>query len=355
MGKKELLAKICDGAGLLPWIRKFQRSQIVIINYHRIEPAEGIALVPFDEGVYGPSQAAFERQIRWLKQNFDVVSESDLLALVRAGHFHGRFAAVTFDDGYRDNYTLAYPVLHASNTPAIFFICPDIIGKRHVGWWDVIAYLVKRTAKAAVSIRGVNVVIEGDQRAAIRHLQGLMKLRKASETTGLLDEISAACDVALPDALLESEQFMTWDEVREVSGNGVAIGSHTHTHRVLATLDEASQRWELAQSKRTLEQQLQRPVRTLAYPVGGYEHFTPSTMRIAAECGYEGAFSFHTGTNYSDGVIPFNLHRIACTGDLDPLFKCGAYLPEVFPWFHPTPAEFAHTPSTLSSAGWTLT
>ena len=354
MGKKELLARICDGAGLLPWIRKFQRSQIVIINYHRIEPAGGVGGVPFDEGVYGPSQAAFERQVGWLGRNFDVVSESDLLSLVRAGRFQGRYAAITFDDGYSDNYTLAYPVLRATNTPAIFFICPDIINQRRVGWWDVIAYLVKRSAKKSVTIRGTDFAIAGNRRDAIRQLQGLMKLRKATETAGLLEEISAACGVPLPDARLESEQFMTWEQVREVNANGVAIGSHTHTHRVLATLDEPSQRWELEQSKQELERQLQKTVRTLAYPVGGYEHFMPPTMRTAAECGYEGAFSFHTGANYSGGLNPYNLKRIACTYDLDPLFTCGAYLPQVFPWFHPTPAEFAHTP-TLSPAAATLT
>jgi peptidoglycan/xylan/chitin deacetylase (PgdA/CDA1 family) len=351
MGKKELLAKIFDGAGLLPLIRRFQRSQIVVINYHRIKPDEGVKGVPFDEGVYGPSQAAFERQIRWLRRDFDVVGESDLLSLVRGRQFKGRFAVITFDDGYRDNYTLAYPVLRANAAPAIFFICPDIIDSRRLGWWDVIAYLVKSTEKTSISVRGTNIAIEGNGRAAIQRLQSLMKLGKASETAGLLDEISQSCGVALPDAQLQSEQFMTWAEVREVSGNGVAIGSHTHTHRVLATLEEAAQRWELEQSKRELEGQLRTPVRTIAYPVGGYDHFSPATMRIAQQCGYEAAFSFHTGANYSGAINPYNMKRIACTDDLDPLFTCGAHLPQVFPWFHRAPPEYVHTPTALSPDG----
>jgi len=77
-------------------------------------------------------------------------------------------------------------------------------------------------------------------------------------------------------------------------------------------------------------------------------------MRIAAECGYAGAFSFHSGANYSGRIHPYNLKRISCTEALDPLFTCGAYLPQVFPWFHRTPPEFAYTPTALSPDSVTL-
>lgn len=345
MGKKDLLANVLDRSGILGLIRPVQRSQIVIINYHRIQPDEGLSAVVFDDGVFGPSQDAFDQQVRWLRQNFEILAESDLLSLIRTPRFKGRYAAITFDDGYRDNYTLAYPVLKANSTPATYFICPDIIDSRRVGWWDVIAYLVKKTTRRSIVIGGNEMEVEGRKPEVIGRLLDQMKLRKASETAGLLEDISRACEVALPDAQLQSGQFMTWEEIQEVSENGIAIGSHTYTHRVLATLDEQSQREELRESKQALESRLGNVVRTLAYPAGGYAHFTPATMRIAGECGYEAAFSFHTGANYPASINRYNLKRIACTSHLDPMFTCGAHFPQVFAWFHRTPREYVHAPA----------
>ena len=343
MGKKELLATALYRAGVLGPVRLFQRSQLVVVTYHRIKPNEAPARTPFDAGVFGPSQAAFQQQVVWLKRNFDVLTESELLDVLRRPTFRGRFAAITFDDGYRDNYTLAYPVLRAHDVPATFFVCPGVLDSRRVGWWDLIAYFIRHTKKPALTVRGTTLAIE----AAGPHLLHMMKLRTASETEGLMEELSTACGVPMPDPSAQSEQFMTWDEVLEVSRNGVAIGSHTHTHRVLATLDEDAQRWELSESRATLEARLGRPPRTLAYPVGGYDHFTPATMRIAREVGYEGAFSFHTGANYSGACHPYNLRRISCTQHLDALFAAGAYLPQVFSWFHPAPVAYTgHTVTT---------
>ena len=98
---------------------------------------------------------------------------------------------------------------------------------------------------------------------------------------------------------------MTWDHAREVIRNGIAIGSHTHTHRVLSRLAEPAQHWELRESKLALEKHLGQPVRTIAYPVGRYGNFTPATMRIAAECGYAGDW-------------------------FDATLACSAYMPKLF-------------------------
>ena len=340
MGKKELLANLLYHSGLWRFVSQRRRHGLVILNYHRIRPDHAAEPCQFDDGVFGPTQSAFERQVKWLKLNFDVLSESELLGIVRgADGFRGRFAAITFDDGYRDNFDLALPVLTAHNTPAIFFICPAFIEKRQLGWWDITAYLVKASPRAVVQLRGEKIPLDGQKPAAISKLHGWMKLRPATETAGLMQELSEACGVTLPDHALRDRQLMTWDQIREAGRRGVAIGSHTHTHRALAGLTEADQRWELIQSMVALETQLERPVRTLAYPVGGYQNFTAVTMRLARDCGYEGAFSFHTGVNLPGDGNPYNLRRIAPGDTLDAMFACGAALPEMFSWSHPLPAS----------------
>ena len=107
---------------------------------------------------------------------------------------------------------------------------------------------------------------------------------------------------------------MNWDQLREVSRQGITVGSHTHSHPVLATLDAGNQKEELSLSKRVIERQVGLPVRSLAYPVGGPEHFTNDTKSIAQQCGYGAAFSYGTGLNQWGRIDPYNIRRISTDG-----------------------------------------
>lgn len=338
MGKKEFLANLLYHSGLIRPAARLETSRIIVLNYHRIRPA-GVPIESlFDDGVFGPTQPEFERQVKWLKKNFDLITESELLKLVSTpGARRNRYAAITFDDGYRDNYDLAWPVLRAQSAPAIFFICPGLIESGRLGWWDVIAYLVKKSRQAAITVMGVTLPLGSRKREAIAQLHEWIKLRPRSETNNLLDELAVACNVSFPSSALQGAQLMTWQQVCEVSAGGVAIGSHTHRHPVLATLSENEQREELDTSKKELERRLDRPIRTLAYPVGGYQHFTAATMRIARECGYAGAFSFQTGGNIAGDIHPYNIRRLASTAQLNPLFACSAVMPRLFTWSRSLP------------------
>lgn len=341
MGKKEILANLLYHSRLLRPAARLSARNILILTYHRIRPDGPIDVgsEPFDNKVFGPTQSEFARQVKWLQENFEVLSEEGLLDLLRERKsYPSRFAAITFDDGYRDNYTLAYPVLRAHAAPAIFFVCPGLIDSRKVGWWDAIAYLVKRSHRPEITVLGKTLPMGPEKQATIGELTDWIKLRPATETAGLVPELAQACGVELPDPSLQDRQFMTWEQLREVGKNGVAIGSHTFHHPVLATLDEPSQAWELRESKAALEAQLNRPIRTLAYPVGGYEHFTPQTMRIAKDAGYECAFSAQTGYNLPE-AHPFNVRRIVARDAFDPLFACSTLFPRVFSWLRPIPAS----------------
>ena len=331
MSKKEILARALFRTGTLQLLRHTLPKRLIVLCYHRIRsdvPCEYL----FDEGVLGPSQSEFERQIKWLKSNFDVLSESEILEQVSKPRLSKRSVAITFDDGYRDNYELAYPVLRAYGMPAIFFLCPALIDNATLGWWDLIPYFIKQSAKSAILVGGEKFDVSGSGRKTIEVLQGWMKTRPAEETASLVEDLSKACEVPFPDQIVQREEFMTWDEAREVVRNGISIGSHTHTHRVLGRLDEQAQRWEMTESKRALEEHLGGEVRTIAYPVGRYGNFTSTTMRIARECGYKGAFSFRTGENAPARIDAYDIRRISAGERLDAIFACGAYMPRAFTW-----------------------
>ncbi len=332
ISKKELLSRILYQSGLLRLTAGLGNGGITILTYHRIRDDGYSGACPFDEDVFGPTQSCFEQQMKWLKRNATVLSETELLEVIDKPETcpRHRYALVTFDDGYRDNYDLAYPVLKTHAIPALFFVCPRLLDERRLGWWDLIAYLIKQSPKQEIELRGETLGL-GEQRiSSMRKLQSWMKTLPAAETANLVEALSAASGVAVPSPDLQSKELMTWDQVMEVSHNGVTIGSHTHTHRVLATLDEEGQRWELRESKAALERRLGREVRTIAYPAGRHGNFTLATMRIARECGYLGAFSFHSGGNRLRAINAFDIHRIAATDSCNPMFMCGVIRPGIF-------------------------
>ena len=111
----------------------------------------------------------------------------------------------------------------------------------------------------------------------------------------------------------------------------MTIGSHSHSHRVLKTLDAAAELEELVASKALLEEKIGREVRVLAYPAGGYQHFAERTKMAAAATGYRLAFSFNTGVNRSGKLDRYDIKRLGAPARPGRLAAMTAY-PQLFAW-----------------------
>ena len=308
-GKRKLLAQSLHSSGVYDLASLLPGSTLSVFNFHRIRADNHST--EFDETVFGPHVDVFRKHMIWLAKNADAVSESDLISHLQKGtSLPKRGFMITFDDGYRDNYELAKPVLNDLKIPGIFFIPTRAIDERVLGWWDAIWYLLKKTPKHQFLFRGETI----DNTQPIGVVSELftvkMKHLNASQGETLVDDLSKACEVDLPSHALSDQQFMTWDQLRECDRSGITIGSHTHTHRVLATLDLATQKQELTISGAILEKNLGKKPRSFAYPVGGYEHFNTETVAMTQECGYDLAFSFLTGVNWAGSIQPGNIKRV---------------------------------------------
>jgi peptidoglycan/xylan/chitin deacetylase (PgdA/CDA1 family) len=172
---------------------------LLIVNYHRIRPARS-ARTDFDDGVFGPDVGEFRRQLEWLQSATTVLDEAGLLELVaRGGGRRGEvFSAVTFDDAYVDCHSLARPVLDSLGIRGMFFVPVDMIDSRQLGWWDLAAFVMKRTRKSEVAIGSDVLDLRTDFGRSLRRILNLFKLRPAEETGSLLEELSGACEVPLP-------------------------------------------------------------------------------------------------------------------------------------------------------------
>lgn len=330
-GKKRFLALALERTGFGRILMALRRPTVMIYNFHRLRDSSSQKPTLFDEGVFGPTEIQFREHLLWLKAHSELISENDLLESLRTGRpLPPRSSMVTFDDGYVDCYTLALPILRELRVPAIFFIPTQSIDERKIGWWDQISYLIKKTTLPRIYLGGQWLQVEGNREGVTQQLFERMKLTPCDRTAGLVDELANACETSLPSFDEVDSELMTWEQIRIARNHGVAIGSHTHTHRVLATLDSVRQTQELRISKAMIERRLGSPVHSIAYPVGGYSHFTRETLRLSKECGYKAAFSFTNEVNLLNSPMDrFNLRRVSAPEFVD--YYAGMFaLPSLF-------------------------
>lgn len=296
-GRRLQLAKAILDLGVARALAGFSAPILLIVNYHRIWPSGSVRNSQYDDGVFGPDVGEFRRQMEWLRARTTVLDEEGLLALASGAQLRRGtvYSAVTFDDAYVDCYDLAKPVLESAGIRGIFFVPVGMIDARQLGWWDVAAYVLKRTKNYDFTIAGRRLRPREDFKASIRQVLELFKLSPSDETAQLLDQLADRCGVRLPDKDQQSRELMTWEQIREMRSSGHGIGSHTLSHRVLATLGPAEQLREIRESRGELESRIGRTVHSFAYPVGGPRHFNETSVRYAREAGYSQAFTFNTG------------------------------------------------------------
>jgi len=180
-----------------------------------------------------------------------------------------------------------------------------------------------------ISFEDTSFALPSQQADAISFFLLKLYFEKAIFTKNLVEVLAAICNTSLPSYSIQDTELMTWDQVREVSRNNISIGSHSHTHRVLATLDTSVQHEELSLSKQILEKETGNIVRSISYPVGYHNHFTAETQKVAELCGYKLGFSYNTGVNMGKSILKFNVKRVGVSDDLK-MLECTVFLPHIF-------------------------
>ena len=309
-GKKEALAQLSAATGLTRLLEALPRQPLLLIfNYHRIGDAEATV---YDSGTYSCTTAQFDQQVQYFKRYFDIL-DLDTAADVIAGRQALTRSSVllTFDDGYLDNYTCAFPVLRRHGASASFFLPTAFTGTGKLPWWDVIAWIVKQSSRQSITLTypatcTFNLTVPN---RSIPEILKLYKRRATTDTERFLSELEAACDSSRPHPSNPERCFLNWDEAREMQAEGMCFGSHTHTHEILSKLPLPAQVEELRTSREILEGELGRNIDTLAYPVGQRDSFSPETFTALETTGYRTAFSFFSGVNRPGHITPYNVLR----------------------------------------------
>lgn len=279
---------------------------VLALTYHRIGNPDGS---PYDHGLWSAHPDAFFEQVRFCKSHLDVITPDDLPSVV--ARRRGRYALITFDDGYRDNYEIAFPILRAAGVPATFFVTTGFIDCPRLSWWDEIAWMVRRSTRNALDLRewfDTPIVFdEPDREHAVRRLLRAYKANPATDSERYLNAVAGATGSGRYREPCQ-DLWMTWDNLREMQAAGMTIGGHTINHPVLALATPEKQLEEIAGCSRRLAAELGRPMASFSYPVGGRASFDAITRECLRKQGVKFAFSYYGGfyrfANWDNYDIP---------------------------------------------------
>jgi peptidoglycan/xylan/chitin deacetylase (PgdA/CDA1 family) len=293
---------------LLEWLGT--RRRIIVLTYHRIGDAEAN---PYDPAVFSATTEQFENQVAYLKKNFRILTLDELLdAAARPNSLREACFYLTFDDGYLDNYSLAFPILRAQGVQGTFFLPTSFIGTDRVPWWDGIAYVFRSSKQPTIHLDypfEASYDTRGEHwRDELRRLLKQFKSPQTEQPARFLDQLQSACGVPLPE---RANLFMSWEQALEMRQAEMEMQSHAHSHEILSKLSAGAQFEELATSKRIVEKRLGNGCRAICYPVGGAECFNQDTIDAARRTGYLCGFTYIGGLNTPGHIDLFRILRLS--------------------------------------------
>tara|TARA_B110000211_G_scaffold228687_1_gene285287 strand:+ start:498 stop:1508 length:1011 start_codon:yes stop_codon:yes gene_type:complete len=279
-------------------------------NYHRIGEA---SLTEYDPNVFSCNEAHFAEHMQYIKKCFTIVTLEDLPVIFKGKITDKRYALITFDDGYIDNYTKAFPILLKSEISATFFLATNFMNNAEIPWWDKIAYLVRHAEVDEIKLNNWPdriTLSKEDVPTSIRKVLDVVKINNGSTIEEILIELHQKLQTPNSKLCDQEPLFMTWDMAREMSAAGMEFGSQTCSHRILSHLSIEEQDYEAKTSKVLIEKELNTNIKAFAYPVGGKDSFTAETVKIIKKY-YQVSFSFISGINTSKQLNEFSIERIS--------------------------------------------
>ena len=280
------------------------RKKALVLMYHRVLNEHEITNTYSHPGIF-VGRDSFERHIKYIKKHFNPVTLDQFVShLENQMPFPDITCLITFDDGWKDNFTNAFPILQKYQVPAVIFLTTNYIGAEKNFWQETLSSLLfelhrqcmtdenKATDALTVQYQGLKKLIscrKSELKETISNLVAAQKERPMEETGLLVDRL---IKFLAPSSEIPENQgaFLTWDEIREMDSNGIKFGSHGNNHKILVNLQAKETREEIRGSKERLEIALKEPVEAFSYPNGDYNDQVVSHV---SDSGYKIAF----GTN----------------------------------------------------------
>lgn len=314
---KQLLMGALGTAGIPALMHKLLRKKgVTILTYHGVTASP----LPFEDWCF-LDQHSFEQQIRYLSRYHRILSLSDALQLLDAGEVTEPTAVITFDDGYRNNLTVALPILQRYNAPATIYLSTDLIGTTDTLWFCRLNQALAGTTLTDLSWNGLHLPLNNAaaKSAASARLQNALKGMPNARLLAAVDGLITQLGGQLHPVQNEASPYRMLDlaDIQQLQRTGlIEFGAHTCSHAILARLDSHAQREEISGSKAAVEALTGQPCVHFAYPNGSIQDHDPDTVAILREAGFVSCTNMRPGSNVP-ATDRMHLHRYGIGADTE--------------------------------------
>lgn len=206
-----------------------------------------------------------------------------------------RAVALTFDDGYADNLTLAAPILLENSLPATFFLVPALMSRSEPCWWEMLGWAFSAGTRPRIEWQGADIDLTSTaaRRRAYCEVSEVLKVRSHEGRSRAVTELVS---LLMPDGSAPpSDLFFDWSGAQQLVNAGFDIGSHTTAHAILSQELTCAVAKDLVDSRAELSQRLRTTVDLLAYPNGRASDYNADTVAAADAAGYRFAVTTQEG------------------------------------------------------------
>ncbi|MEK9627501.1 MAG: polysaccharide deacetylase family protein [Nitrospinota bacterium] len=260
-----------------------------ILMFHRVCPQSSKSRIRGNAGLEVTPEY-LENTILYLRQkNYEIVSLTQAAQILNSGDTNQKFAVITFDDGYIDNYQHAYPILKKHQAPFCIYVTTNLPDGKAILWWYLLEDLILQESKIEFNLNGrkysfsCSNIQEKDWCYHVVH-----KLILNGPSDKLNDRIRQVFTNYNVDYYKKSKELsLTWEQIREMSKDPlVEIGAHTIHHPALSKVPESVVEKEIKGSRKKIESEIGKKVEHFSYPFGTKNEADEREYRIAKKCGF---------------------------------------------------------------------
>ena len=303
-------------SGLLSMTARLAKPRIALLKYHSIRDRPEAYEHSIGAGIIHTS-AVFAEQMELVAKKFDPISMDDIwLSLNGEKQLPPRPVAVTFDDGYADNYEIAAPILNRFGISAAFYITVSSVDRGRPPWFCRVRHALG-TTRTKIWRDSIGQCIRSIEDPGGRRKAFLTVSERCASTTGAEQEkVIVLFERELEVEALDAPDLMLdWDQVRCLHREGHVVGSHTMSHPNMAHVTQTEASWECTESKRRIETELKSAAHHFSYPSPILEpHWSAATLTATKTAGYRTAVTSHAGP-VGPGDNPLALRRVAVASE----------------------------------------
>lgn len=230
--------------------------------------------------------------------NYEIISPDRLFEILHSRRIDRKFVVFTFDDGYADNFTYAYPVFKKHNAPFTIYVTTNFPDRKAILWWYLLEDLIFKNERIFIKVDNKTFEFKcssaGEREKTFYKIRSIIMKSHESDQVSQIQKMLALYRI---DIYKKTDKLaLSWKQIEQLGVDPlVTIGAHTVNHFPLSKLPESAAKYEIIESKKKLESRINCAVEHFAYPFGTKNEVGERELRIVKECGFKTATTSRQG------------------------------------------------------------